>query len=473
MKLNQISLALAFLALNTFVSLAPSAAYAGVGGPNVSVSTDAKISDPYADNQSGSPWTQSMEQVTTFGGKVVRGDSTLLDGKNFQGFDSYAPYFPDKTTTIKGYASGKLSVGCDGVNLGSVVEGQLSQYSQMVEQFIQQAPALAVMFLAYSQPTVKSVIDEMNGVSQFGLDLTNLSCSGVRAIADKAAEEKAQAMAEARCTAEAGFKDPECMSDDGLANSTIKVMKDVKKTATDRAGQYLGKVSSATGGLVSFTGGSGGSAIGGLGGTGVSGAKNNGVRSVSCSKIDSDGLRVMLLASSGIPCGDIEYYAPLLPDYKISDGGQSGVVPRTMTLRKLASDLVVKYEGWVNSVLGMKEVDFINSDAFKAIYNRTGVSITVQQHRKLNQLMTTNPAQGLAMIRNMAQLIALKDLTSTVNNIEVAVLTGIQNQSDDQALPELRRTQYVHAIEGLKAELSSLTEEVNMDLKRNEILKSS
>lgn len=473
MKLNQIFFALAFLSLNAFVSLAPSTAYAVDLGSIVSTSSDTKISDPYADNQSGSPWTQSMEQVTTFGGKVVRGDSTLLDGKNFQGFDSYAPYFPDKTTTIKGYASGKLSVGCDGVNLGSVIEGQLAQYAQMAEQFIQQAPTLAVMFLAYSQPTVKAVIDELNGVSQFGLDLTNLSCSGVRAIADKAAEEKAQAMAEARCTAEAGFKDPECMSDDGLVSSTIKVMKDVKKTATDRAGQYLGKVSSATGGLVSFTGGVGGNSIGGTGATGVGGVKNNGVRSVSCSKIDSDGLRVMLLASSGIPCDDIEYYAGLLPDYKISDGGESGVVPRSTTLRKLASELVVKYEGWVNSVLGEKEADFINSDAFKAIYNRTGVSIKVQQHRKLNQLMSTNPAQGVAMIRNMAQLIALKDLTSTVNNIEIAVLTGIQNQSDDQALPELRRTQYVHAIEGLKAELSNLTEEVNMDLKRNEILKSS
>ena len=74
------------------------------------------------------------------------------------------------------------------------------------------------------------------------------------------------------------------------------------------------------------------------------------------------------------------------------------------------------------------------------------------------------------MIRNMSQLIALKDLTTIVNNLEVAVLTGIQNQPDDQVLSDLRKKQFVHAIDTLKTELANLTGEVNMDLKRNEIL---
>lgn len=76
------------------------------------------------------------------------------------------------------------------------------------------------MFLAYSQPTVKAVIDELNGVGQFGWICP--TCSGVRAMADKSAEEKIQASAEAQCTAEAGFKDPECMADDGLVSNVTK-----------------------------------------------------------------------------------------------------------------------------------------------------------------------------------------------------------------------------------------------------------
>jgi len=208
-------------------------------------------------------------------------------------------------------------------------------------------------------------------------------------------------------------------------------------------------------------------------GSGGNASTNNGVRTKACTNIESKGLRTMILASSGIPCEDIENYAALLPDYQISENGESGVIPRTLTLRKLASDLVVRYEGWINDIAGAEEPVFIETDGFKAIYNRTSVAISVQQHRKMNQLMKTNPAQGLAMIRSLSQLIALKDLSSIVNNLEVAVLTGIQNQSDDQVLPELRKQQYVHSIESLNAELSSLTEEVNLDLKRNQILKAS
>lgn len=465
MSIKQVVLALTLSAATVFTT-SPSFA----AGSNVAPVTSTKITDPYADNQSSSPWTMSMENVTTFGGKVVRGGSTMTEGASI---DTYTPYFPDKTQALGGYSSGKVSVGCDGVNLGGVIDGQLSQYQQMVEGFIQQAPAMAIMFLAYSQPTIKSVIDELNGVGQFGLDLTNVSCSGVRAIADKAAEEKAQAMAEARCTAEAGYKDPKCMSDDGLLKNVVTVMKDTKNTVTQRTDQYLGKASAATGGLVAFHTGTNGNSASGNGGIPGPGNNSSGVRAKACNNISSKGLRTMLLASSGIPCEDIQNYAELLPDYRISDSGESGVIPRTLTLRKLASDLVIRYEGWINDIAGAKEDDFVRTDAYKAIYNRTGVAISVLQHRRINLMMKNNPAQGLATIRSLAQLTALKDLNFIVSNMEVAVLTGIQNQSDDQVLPELRKQQYVHAIESLKAELATLTEEVNMDLKRNEIIKAT
>ena len=67
-------------------------------------------------------------------------------------------------------------------------------------------------------------------------------------------------------------------------------------------------------------------------------------------------------------------------------------INHTLTLRKLASDLVVNYEGWVNEVMGAEEADFVKTDGFKAIYNRTSVAISVQQHRKINLLMKQNPA---------------------------------------------------------------------------------
>ncbi len=472
MKLNQFATASTLALALTLLGAVP--AHALGGGSNVSTTTQTKIEDPYADDQSNSPWTMSMENVTTYGGRETRGDSTLVDSQAYKGFGSYTPYFPDRTTALSGYGSSQVGIGCDGINLGGVIDGQLAQYQQMVEGFIQNAPTLAIMYLAYSQPTVKAVIDELNNVGQFGLDLTNMSCSGVRAIADKSAEDKAQAMAEARCTAEAGFKDPECMADDGLLSNVSKVMKDTKQTVTERSSHYLGKVSSATGGLVQINAGVNGNNSNSNGSSGSNSGSNstsNGVRLQACNNIESEGLRTMILAASGIPCDDIKNYGPLLPDYQITDNGESGVIPRTLTLRKLAADLVVKYEGWTNDVLGAEEADFINTEGFKAIYNRSSVAITVSQHRKIKYLMKSNPAQGLAMIRNLSQLIALKDLTFIVNNLEVAVLTGIQNQPDDEVISDLRKRQYVHATNSLKAELSNLTNEIDLDLKRNQIIK--
>lgn len=339
----------------------------------------------------------------------------------------------------------------------------------MIEAFIQQAPTLAIMFLAYSQPTVKAVIDELNGVGQFGLDLSNLTCSGVRAMADKSAEEKIQASAEAQCTAEAGFKDPECMADDGLVSNVTKIMKDTKKTVSDRAGSFLGKASDATGGLVKFKGGIDGNSVSSGGTPGVPGgtAPNGGVsRAVSCANVKGDGLRAVLLGASGMPCYDIENYAGLLPDYKISEEGVSGVMPRTLSLKTLANDMVNQYASWIASVAATSESSFAESNAFKAIFNRTNVAITTAQHRKLNLLEKNNPVQSVLMTRNLAQLLMLKDLNAVVHGMEVAVLTGIQNQADDQLFPQLRREQFMHSIDALKAELRSLNEEINLDQQR-------
>jgi hypothetical protein len=151
----------------------------------------------------------------------------------------------------------------------------------------------------------------------------------------------------------------------------------------------------------------------------------------------------------------------------------SGVVPRTITIRMLASEMVSKHQEWLTEVISSPEASYLETDGFKAIYNRTNISITVQQHRALNRISDANPAESLNMIRNLAQMIAMKDLTAIVNRMEIAVLTGIQNQPDQQLLPDFRRSQFVHAVETLKAELNVLSVEVDLDLKRKRLLEGA
>lgn len=437
------------------------------------LASETTIEDPYKDDEANSPWTQTMQEVTTLGGRVVRGDVTALSGKPYQGFDAYTPYSQDRTELVEGYGSTEVGAGCDGINLGGIVEGQLSQYSTMIESFIQEAPALAIMYLAYSQPTVKAVIDELNMVGQFGIDLSNMTCSGVRAMADKAAEEKVQATAEAQCTAEAGFKDPECMSDDGLLSNVSEIMKSTKAKVNDRAGTFLGKTSDATGGLIRFKGGVNKDAVtSGVDaeGNAIPGSTETLSRAESCSGIDTDGLRALLLGSSGMACDDIKKYAGLLPDYTIDDEGISGVVPRSLTVRKLAGDLVKQHEIWLEDLLNVSEEDYPSSEGFKAIFNRTNIAISKMQYRKLKLSIKENTPQGIGMLRNLAQLIALKDLNAIVGALEVAILVGIQNQPDDGLLPEFRSAQFLKGIDTLKSEVKSMNDEIAYDIKRSNLL---
>lgn len=433
-----------------------------------------EITDPYAKDKDSSPWAMSMKDISVFGGRVIRGDATILSGKEYKGFDTYTPFQMDRTNIIKGYASTEVGIGCDGINLGGIVEGQMNQYQDLVEELVKEAPTLAIMYLAYSQPAVKAVIDELNVVSQFGIDLSNFTCSGVRAMADKAREEKLEAMAEARCTAENGYKDPECMADDQLQSGVAKIMKDTKAKMSERTGAWLGNASAATGGLVGFS-------------HKVDGQetvpkpkekeeeKNTNKGSITsreeaCKKIDADGLRAMILSSSGMSCDDIDKYAGLVPDYKIDDKGQPAVVPRHITARKLMTDLVVQHEKWIYQILETPEREFIKHEAYRAIFNRTGIAITINQHRQLNLAMTKKPVQAIGMIRNLAQLIALKDLNLITGRIEIGVLTGMQNQIDDKLMSDLRRNQYNTAIETLRAEVEGIQREISFDMKRNEIL---
>jgi len=267
MKLNKILAAIIFAGF-AFTSVQSHAVEVIDKGSEIPTEKDA------VEDTSESPWARRMEDVTGLFGVEVRGDAASVGGgiNNVTNFSTFQPWQEDSFRAVGAYGSSQVGFGCDGMNLGGVIDGQLAQYGTMIEEFISQAPALAIMYLAYSQPVVKAVIDEMNIVGQFGLDLSNMTCSGVRNLADKSYEEKMVAVAEADCTADAGYKDANCISGQGVQTSLLKGMREAKAAATSRAGSLLGGVSNATGGFIqaksSAASSGGGSSTGGNSGTG-------------------------------------------------------------------------------------------------------------------------------------------------------------------------------------------------------------
>jgi hypothetical protein len=426
---------------------------------------EVQVDDPYG-SAADSPWTARMSQVTMPDGRVLMGSASQFGSAAKDTFDTFTPYARGESNLVAGYGSSTVGFGCDGINLGGVVDGQLAMYQQLIEQFMSRAPTMAVMFLAYSQPVVKAVLDELNGVSQFGLDMSNMTCSGVRAMADKSLEDKKQSMAEAQCTSEAGFKDPDCMSGEGINGSLATIMRDAKTTVNSRAGQLMSGVTSASGGLVKFRGSVGGTT--GSSSTGPSsptGSFSGGISSRRCTSIDVKGVLGLILGSSEMSCYDIKNYAGLLPNYE-SDDDVQGVIPRKITLLDVSKKMSTQYYVWIMDAIAAPADRFNQSEGFKALVNRIGTVITDEEHRRLSRLSKDQPAEYIAMVRNMATIAAVKDMTGIVNRLDVGVMTGIQNQPNSEFPSDRQINQYKLALSTLRSELKSISDQIELDKSR-------
>lgn len=437
----------------------------------VSLSAVAAPSEIVKDS-SDSPWDRRMDDVTGLFGETVKGSAVSDASKTSSfAFDTFAPFQDQRTDVVSGYAATEVGVGCNGLNLGTVLDGQIGQYAEMVEQFIQNAPSLAIMFLAYSQPTVKSVIDQLNTVGQFGLDLSNLTCSGVRALADKAYDEKKQALAEADCTVDEGFKSSKCMAGEGLTGSLISQMNEFKQKTSDRANSLMGGVSSATGGLVGWKSSVSGGTNNGAGtGSGLGGDKAS-ISSKSCSGGAPEGSAGLVLAASELGCEDIKKYGALVPSYSVQ-GDAASVSPRSLTIESLSKSLTTEYMELYHSVYSADSTSFKNTKAYKELISRSEIVVSDHEHQFMRNLAKGSPAMFIATERQLATLAMLKELDDVISKIEIGVSSGIANQPDNVILSTeiVERTKY--SVFGLRQQYKALQARIQHDQDRQKVVNS-
>lgn len=415
------------------------------------------------------PWNLRMEDVSGLFGAKVAGSAVNKAGQGgaMNGFDTFTPFQENKQNMVQAYGATEVGVGCNGLNLGTVIEGQIGQYAEMIEQFIQDAPSLAVMYLAYSQPTVKSVIDQLNMVGQFGLDLSNLTCSGVRGLADKAYDAKKQTLAEADCTADAGFKSAECMSGEGITGNLARQMGEVKEKMSSRAKTMMGTVSSATGGLIGFNSGS---AAGGAAGSATgSGAVKP---SKSCGSQSSEGTTALLLAASEMQCDDIKKYGGLLPSYSTDDTATT-VTPRTESLETVSKSLTTDYMKLLSNVYTADPDTYQASPAYKDMVNRSGTVISDGEFKFMRELGKQNPAMFANTQRQLATLAMMKELDGVVSTLELGVLTGLSNQPDNQLISQESIDRYQLSTKALRKEYEILQSKIKADTERSKLLQET
>jgi hypothetical protein len=445
------------------------------------VPTEKDAVDPSSDT----PWSRRMEDVTGLFGVQVKGTAASAGGgiENSTNFTTFQPWQEDAFNAASAYGSTTVGFGCDGMNLGGVIDGQLAQYGNMISGFISQAPTMAIMYLAYSQPVVKAVIDEMNTVGQFGLDLSNMTCSNVRNLADKSYEEKMQAVAEADCTADAGYKSAECISGDGLTSQVTKTMRAGKEMMTSRTSSLMKTMSSATGGFIKpksaaagGTGGTGSSGSSGSSGGAAGGSSGNGSSSApvgkNCSDVDVEsGTTPMILAASELTCKDIKKYSTLLPSFVMTDTAQE-VIPRTVSVEDLSKEITNEHMDLLKTVYESDSKTYTETEAFKNLVNRADIVVTRQEVLFMQEMAKKNPAQAVQAQRQLATLSMLKELEIIIGKIEIGVQSGLSNQIDQEFLSNRVVGQYDNSLSVMRKELALLKAKIESDRMRSETLSS-
>ncbi len=433
--------------------------------------------DTVDNKDTDTPWSRRMEDVTGLFGVKVVGEATSEGNLNSStNFNTFQPWQQSSFEAVGAYGSTQVGFGCDGINLGSIIDGQLGQYAGMVEEFISQAPTLAIMYLAYSQPAVKSVIDEMNMVGQFGLDLSNMTCSGVRALADKSYEEKKQALAEAECTADAGYKDPNCFSGTGLQSALMSTMQTAKQQVTQKTTSLFGAISSGTGGFIKSKSAAAGGATSGGTGTGTAPGTTPGtapagsVTGKNCSGVDtSGGTTPLILGASELGCTDIKKYSRLIPSYVIQDNAEE-VVPRSISVEDMSKEITNEHMDLLKKVYESDWKTFTQTDAYQSMVNRADIVITKQELLFMQEMAKKNPALAIQAQRQLATLSMMKELEIIISKIEIGVESGLSNQIEGEHLSDRTVSQYGSALRVLRLEYELLQKKIEADQKRSAAL---
>tara|TARA_Y100000296_G_scaffold85010_1_gene119861 strand:+ start:129 stop:677 length:549 start_codon:yes stop_codon:yes gene_type:complete len=170
----------------------------------------------------------------------------------------------------------------------------------------------------------------------------------------------------------------------------------------------------------------------------------------------------LILGSSEINCSDMKNYAQLLPNYE-SEGDVQGVIPRQMTLLDVSKKLTEQYYVWIGEVVAASYDTFNETEGFKALVNRTGIVITDNQHRSLVTSAKETPNLFVAQQRQLASAAALKDLSGIVGRLDLAVMTGLQNQESSELISPRTASNYLLAVDTLKSELDTIQKQMEID----------
>lgn len=268
------------------------------------------------------PWLDNLKNLA---GATTSGNASMygaINAGNYNwdkgsAFSSFPPLGPRRKQLATARLGSNVAVGCDGINLGTILDSRLGEYGNVIEGLVDEAPSFLILWMAYSQPTLASILDQLNTEFGFALDLATFSCSNAKNFAETNPFDYGTEYGKDGCVGKEGGNSSECVGDND--EHSIKAQESKISDIKSRIGNMVQKVSD----------------IGDTYSINVSGSGSP--QSLSATPIDTSCYEKLsesnnnqinwtnlALLMGGVDCYQHQEYAGLLPVFTLSDDTSAG-----------------------------------------------------------------------------------------------------------------------------------------------------
>jgi hypothetical protein len=431
------------------------------------------------------PWENNLQvlrdSTINVGGnttsRVGSGNNPLSGGSTFSAFP---PLSPKRESLLSTRGSANVSLGCDGINLSTILASRLDEYQKVIEGLVDEAPSFLILWMAYSQPTLASILDQLNIEFGAGLDLATFSCSNAKKFAETNPFDFGGAFGKDGCIGENGGNNSECVGDN--AEHTTEAMEKKISDIKEKIAPALEKLKSAAGTVGITTSGGSGSSLGG-----------NSI-ALSPIKVDSDCYKELeqgeasinftdlTLLMGQIDCYQHKTYAGLLPVFEINkEKLDSGVVAtqREHSLAEIYYDKSYEYYALIHAVVidsavivdeegknaknvkkGSTSNSVLAKDAGEAkalIEAKTRMIFEPYIVELLQKALGKNDADRYTRARSqLASQFAYAEVATGVTSLKTSALNGIAIVQQQRDLPENAAFELTNVLNNLENELAEV-----------------
>jgi len=454
----------------------------------------AKSPDPL------SPWEQNLE---TFYRGAIDADGSLDLSNGAIGsrvYDKSFSAFPPISNARQPIGSARIGTsagfGCDGINMGSLIEARLDEYGDVLENMVKEAPSFLILWFAYSDPVFATVLNYLNGEYSAALDLGTFSCANAKQFAEDNPFTTGTLFGKEGCVGENGGASSECV---GRNPEEIKKARKKKMDELENSiDSTIAKIKAASG-IGSITNPLEGSPFNPFISGNSENVDSNGTpknvtkADLYAGKIDTDCYSKITsesnfdftnaaLLNGGVDCVDNHHYRKLLPSFTVDKNNlEAGIdtVGRESTVAEQFKFRGDDYFALIHSVIAdsaittntegldpknvLKEsVSGVDADrilstganqSLHIIQKRTGMIFEPYFIAKMADAYINNPPLYNRARYQLSSQFAFAEISKSVRNVQSQAINGLAVLRQQKDLPE-------STAEGLAATINSLSQEL-------------